>query len=293
MKRTRWGVSRWLAAGWLTVALATSAQAESVLRFPVPGDLGTRPAVTHDANGRPIGRASMSLEKTGVATIQLTGTAGVDTGGSTRVEAEFEILDSGRQMKLVRQLSESITVEGRSLGTLQVDHEKGTASCTPPPGSDREVAVLPLPQADRVANVPLHLLFAPLARDEQEEIRFDVLLCRDNPRFMEFEAWVIEPESGTVESDAVEIRYRPALGSLVGFLAQSIVPDLRFWVDGPEKNRYVGHRMPLYSRGPEIWVLREDVSPSDLRTGLPRSNPSVAENKGENQDENRSHAPGR
>ena len=177
MKRTRWGVSRWLAAGWLTVALATSAQAESVLRFPVPGDLGTRPAVTHDANGRPIGRASMSLEKTGDARIQLTGTAGVDTGGSTRVEAEFEILDGGRQMKLVRQLSESITVEGRSLGTLRVDHEAGTASCSPPPHSNRDVVILPLPRSDRVANVPLHLLFAPLARKEQEVINRQCRAC--------------------------------------------------------------------------------------------------------------------
>jgi len=235
----------------------------------------------------------MSLEKTGDARIQLIGTAGVDTGGSTRVEAEFEILDGGKQMKLVRQLSESITVEGRSLGTLRVDHEEGIASCSPPPHLNRDVVILPLPRTDRVANVPLHLLFAPLARGEQEELRFDVLLCRDNPRFMEFEAWVIESESRAIGTDAVEIRYRPALGSLVGFLAQSIVPDLRFWVDGPEKNRYVGHRMPLYSRGPEIWVLREDVSPSDLRTGLPPSTPSVAKTKGENQDEDRSHAPGR
>ena len=103
---------------------------------------------------------------------------------------------------------------------------------------------------------------------------------------MEFEAWVVEPESETLDSDAVEIRYRPALGSVVGFLAQAVVPDLRFWVDGPDKNRYVGHRMPLYSKGPEIWVLREGVSPGELRTGLPPSRPSIAKNKESNPHEN-------
>ncbi len=286
MKRTRRGGSRWLAAAWLTVTLGHPVHAESALRFPIPGDLGTKAAVTHDANGRPVGQASMSLEKTGDTTVQLAGTARVDTGGRTRVEAEFEILDNGRQMKLVRQLSESITVEGRSLGILRIHHEKGTASCTPPPGSDLPVTTLPLPPIDRVANVPLQLLFAPLARGEQDELRFDVLLCRDNPRFMEFEAWVVEPESETLDTDAVEIRYRPALGSVVGFLAQAVVPDLRFWVDGPDKNRYVGHRMPLYSKGPEIWVLRDGVSPSELRTGLPPSQPPIAKNKENNHDEN-------
>ena len=286
MKRTRWAVARGLAAGGLTLALASMALAESALRFPVPGDLGTRAAVTHDANGTPIGRASMLLEKTGNKTIRLVGTAGIDSGGSTRVEAEFEILEGGQQMKLVRQLSESITVEGRSLGILEVQHEGATASCTPPPESGRSPVIVPLAEADRVSNVPLQLLFAPLARGEQEEVRFDVLLCRDDPRIMEFEAFVVEPEPGTPQSDAVEIRYRPALGSVVGFLAQAIVPDLRFWVDGPEKNRYVGHQMPLYSTGPDIWVLREDVHPGDLRSALAPSTPSIAKNKGETRDEN-------
>lgn len=287
------GVTNLLGLAWLTLGIATSAHAGSTLRFPIPQDFGFKPAVTHSAEGQVIGKAEMTIERTGATTIRLVGNAAIDTGGSTHVEADFEILGGENQMKLVRQLSESITVEGRPLGTLLIEHEKGTATCTPPTDSDLETVVLPLPENDRVANVPLHLLFAPLARREQEKTFFDVLLCREEPRFMQFEASLVGPKANSRKPDAAEIHYRPALGSVLGFFAQGFVPDLRFWVDGPNKDRYLGHRMPLYTKGPEIWVLREDVSPVDLRPKTPASKHGTADDRGENQNEDRSHASGK
>lgn len=282
-----------LGIGFLLVGGAASVHAESVLRFPVPKHFGTTPAITHDADGKAIGKASMTLERTTPGTVRLVGTAAIDTGGSTRVQADFEIVDGGDEMKLVSQRSESITVEGRSLGVLLIEHEKGTATCTPPPDLKQPAKVLPLPETDRVANVPLHLFFAPLAQGKRDEMKFEVLLCREDPRFMEFEAWVADRGTDTDDSDRVEIRYRPDLGAVLELIAQAVIPDLRFWIDGTDKDRYLGHRMPLYSKGPEIWVIREGVDPADLQRPTPAHESASADGNGERQDEGRSYAPGR
>lgn len=280
------------AAMVLTVALAQPCLAESSLRFPVPSNFGTIPVATYDIQGQPIGKASIALEWLDPETIRLTGTAAVDTGGHTRVEADFRLVDEKRFIKPIRQLSRSVTREGRSLGTLLVEHEKGTASCTPPPGSSQETRLLEIPRPDRVANVPLHFLFTPLAQGQTDTIAFDVLLCRDNPRFMEFEAVVARRSGSDSQIHNVEIRYGPDLGALLSLVVGAMMPDLRFWLGGEDDDRYLAHRMPLYADGPEIWVVRDGVDPLDLTGGSPPENdPKPLAQEGNH--EARSHPAGR
>ena len=276
----------------LAAVLAQPSRAESSLRFPVPANFGIIPAVTYDTEGQPIGKASIALEWLDAETVRLIGTAAVDTGGNTRVEADFRLVDEKRFLKPIRQLSRSVTREGQSLGTLLVEHEKGIASCTPPPGSSKEIRTLEIPRPDRVANVPLQMLFTPLAQGQTDEVSFDVLLCRDDPRFMEFEAVVSGRSGNGAQTPNVEIRYGPDLGAVLSLVLGGMMPDLRFWLGGEDDNRYLAHRMPLYADGPEIWVVREGIDPLDLTGGAPRkSEPQTLTQ--EDPHETRSHPAGR
>nr|ADI22008.1 hypothetical protein [uncultured myxobacterium HF0200_01L06] len=260
------GALRIAAAGLVVVAalLPTHVWGESSLVFPLPEKFESVPAVTYDPNGNRLGTASMSVEWVDPETARLIGTVTLDDGGGTRVQADFRLVDEGRHLRLIRQISESTTDEGRSLGTLLIEHEKGMARCTPPPDTGLAAKELTLPEPDRVANVPLHLLFAPLARGDAQNLDFDILLCRNEPRFMKFAANVVERNAGDSEVEGVEIEYAPDFGPLLSFFASSMVPELRFWVDGENRDRYLSHRMPLYSDGPEVWVIREGTTPADL-----------------------------
>lgn len=255
-------------AALLAALLPAPVAAESSLLFSVPKKFESLPAVTYDSNGEPLGTASMSVEWIDPETARLVGTVTIDSGGGTRVQADFRLVDEGRHFKVIRQISESVTAEGRSLGTLLIEHEKGTATCTPPADTNGEARQLKLPEPDRVANVPLHLLFAPLAKGHANKVDFDILLCRDEPRFMDFAATVVERDGGAPDVHSVEIQYGPDLGSLLSFFASGMIPELRFWLDGENDDRYLAHRMPLYSDGPEVWVIREGVTPRDLRSEL-------------------------
>jgi hypothetical protein len=273
------------------VMASGAAAAESTLRFSLPENFGSVPAVTYDAAGLRIGTATTSLERSGLAEIRITGSATLDRGGSTKVHADFRVRDDGTGILLLRQQSQSITVDGRPLGTLFIDHEAGFATCTPPPDSGREVQRLPIPEPDRAANVPLYLLFEPLAAGTSESVEFDLLICRDDPRFMAFEARAVSRTEDGAAPPHVEIRYAPRFGAVLNFLARAVVPDLRFWLDTEHADRYLAHRMPLYAKGPEIWVIREGIDPGELSGGKgPPVSPQRA--TGEPLDEDRSHAAG-
>ena len=49
-------------------------------------------------------------------------------------------------------------------------------------------------------------------------------------------------------------------GPILSFIARAVTPQLSFWFDPAAPSRWLAHRMPLYSDGPEVVVVRQGVS---------------------------------
>ena len=122
------------------------------------------------------------------------------------------------------------------------------------------VEYLPLPENDRVANVPLSLLFDPLVKGNASTVNFQIFLCRRKPQLVDFEARVVENRNDQKRNEhLVEVRYRPDMGSIVSLLAQAFIPRLSFWFDPASPSPWLAHRMPLYVDGPEVLIVRQGV----------------------------------
>ncbi len=242
------------------------AVAESELVLPVPVEFGTTlPALTYNLAGKPNGTAMLSITPIDEHHARILGTATLEGGGATRFQAKLEILPDGSGLKLLHQESQSHDLQGQSMGILRVDHTEGIATCSPPPGSKKKTVVVKLPPKDRVANVGLSLLFQPLAEGKTRDVRFQILLCRDDPRVVDFKAVIVRRSAPDMQRQIVEIRYTPDLGAFISWLARAVVPDLSFWYDVTGPPLYLAHQMPLFSKGPEILIVREGVTPALLR----------------------------
>lgn len=244
-----------LAALWLPAAAA----AESSFELPMPERFGAVPAATFDTGQHRVGGANLVVERLDDGNVRLYSESGVDGGARTIASADLEpIPDHPKKLRIVSQTSRSFDPAGAPLGVLEVDHRAGVGRCISP-GDDGEepvVSTIELPQPDRVANVPLTLVFDRLVRGEADELDFQVLLCKGGPRLMDFHANVVRHDEAG-EPELVEVRYAPDLGTVVSFLAKAVVPRLSFWFDPNQPLRWLAHRMPLYSDGPEVLVVRQ------------------------------------
>ena len=166
-------------------------------------------------------------------------------------------MEAGVSLRPVHEQSRSFDPEGKPLGVLSIDHVMARASCLSPKGELKE---LELPTEDRVANVPLNLLFIPLARGEVENVEFQLMTCSFGPRLLNFEAAVAPNGNGSRNGSGhvVEVRYKPDLG-IISFMAKSMIPKLSVWFDPDASSPWLGHRIPLYTKGPEVFVIREGV----------------------------------
>ncbi len=257
-------------AGWLPLMFAValcvlpqSAGAESSLLLPFPPELGPVPATTFDAVGREIGRSEFSLEAIDEDHFELLVTMRIDGGAHTRVRAVFEAVPDGAnaepRLRMLTERSQSFEVDGTPMTLLEIDHVAGTASCTPPADSADVPSTLSLPTDDRVANTPMHLLFLPIIRGEVERIRFQLFVCRGGATLHDFVALAGGPPVTRDGRTIQEIRYGPDLGRWVSWVASRVLPKLSFWFDTSHRGEYVAHRMPLYSKGPEILMIRSGV----------------------------------
>ena len=145
------------------------------------------------------------------------------------------------------------------MGALSIDHRRAEARCAGPEGDAR--AILPLPDEDRVANVPLDLLFVPLVTGEREQISFQLLLCRDDPRFVDFNAYVAR--RGPTD-ETVEIRYGPKIRAIPNVIVNALLPKLSIWFDARRPVSWLAARLPLYARGPEVVVIRTGIPTARL-----------------------------
>jgi hypothetical protein len=251
------------------LALAGGARAESSLRLPYPDDFQTLPASTY-SSGEWVGNANVVIEQRDEGVVRMFIENGFEGGARTVLSAELGAIDGGHALRPVWQESRSFDPNGRPLGILRIDHQRRVASCTPGPDADPQAAVeVPLPDGDRVANVPLNLLFLPLVRDERSEVDFQFFLCGGGPRMLDFEAHVAERRNGGPGGrHLVEIRYGPDFGPFSSMLRGTVVPRLSVWFDPQARTPWLAHRLPLYSDGPEVLVVRDGV-PRDWLKATP------------------------
>jgi hypothetical protein len=242
---------------------AAGAGAESALRMEYPASFGTVPAATYDAERNRIGAAHLVIEGLEGGRVRIFSESGITGGARTVATAELVPADGGRWLELVLEESRTFGSNGSPRGILRIDHRARLGSCSKPSGEGEERR-LELPAVDRVANVPMNLLFLPLVRGDTDRLDFQLFLCGGGPRLVDFEA-TRAPTNGSGETgDAVEVRYGPQLGPVLSLVAPSFLPKLSFWFDRREPHRWLAHRIPLYSDGPEVFVIRDGVPPRSL-----------------------------
>lgn len=254
------------ALAWACASLLVSvaAGATSSLVLPYPPIFGVIPASTYDADGNLLGDATLVMERVGKGRIRMRAESGVSGGARNIAQAEFEEVPNGAGLRVVREMSHSFDPSGKPLPLLQIDHQRGEASCTPPGGSHKDAQIVRLPADDRVVNVPMNLLFLPLVRGKVDKVAFQFLVCRDGPQLMDFVAMVSGRSSSRRPYEIVEVRFGPDLGTVVSRLASAFVPTLSFWFDANAHGDYLAHRLPLYSQGPEVMVVRKGLTPRML-----------------------------
>jgi hypothetical protein len=241
--------------------------ADSDLMLPYPVSYGTIPAATFDAGRQRVGDANLRVEKREDGTVHIFAESGVDGGARTVATATLAPIVDTNLLRPIFQQSRSFGADNEPLGVMDIDHTTGEAICSRPQadGEGMHTQRVPLPTRDRIANVPLNLLFDPLVRGEVSKVDFQILLCRGNAKLVDFRAKVVRREDGSDGSEhLVEVRYGPDFGSVFSVLANAIVPRLSFWFDPASPSPWIAHRMPLYADGPEVFVVRQGIETNTL-----------------------------
>ena len=241
----------------LTLVQAGAARAESAFAMPMPQELGPVPAQAFDLEGRTLPLAELTTLRKEDGGVVIRFEAGEPGGARMKASAELEPLPGRRALRLTRQRSASFTPEGRPLRVMEVDHQRRRARCATPDGEVLDE--IALEARDRVVNVPMNLFFLPLVRGEVERLEFQLFLCRGGAQRVDFEAWV----ESTDDPRGVRVRYGPDFG-VASIVARQLAPDLAFWFDPRAPHRWQGHRLPLYTDGPEVLVLRRTGSGARL-----------------------------
>jgi hypothetical protein len=243
---------------------AASAHADSELTFAVPDVTGAIDASTYDESGARVGAAELAVVRLDDGTYRMSVRSGIEGSAQLDVRADLAPVGDGSRLRLLSQRTESRDVDGRSLGVTRIDHTGGVAVCGAVDESGSEPVTIALPPRDRVVNVPMNLLFQPLVTGESEEVAFQVLVCRAGGRIVDARARVaggVAREDGT---HVVEIRYDLDFGPLLSRIAAPFMPRLSFWFHEGSPGRWVGHRVPLFSKGPTVLVVRSGFTPSGL-----------------------------
>jgi hypothetical protein len=236
-------------------------------------------ATTFDDDGHAVGTSSFAVETEDAGLRHLTVKMAIDGGGQSVSEATLAPIEAallghpgpghtirpigpGHSYRLLEERSQATRADGVSLEYLVIDHERGRVTCYPPDRDLTKGSHLDLPEDERVVNVPLQLLFQPLVHGEVQRVRFQIATCRDGPAIHDIVA-VRGPTTQHEGRPVVEIRYGPDLGNAMSWLASRLLPRFSFWFDARDGS-YLGHRMPLYRKGPEIVLVRQGLTPLDL-----------------------------
>ncbi len=239
-------------AGLLTTG---TAYAESELLLPFPNTMGSIEVDTYDeAGAERVGPGYISFETQNDGTVRFAGSSGIEGAENTVINALFEVTAEDRLRPLLQE-SRSFDAAGDPLGVMSIDHREGTGTCHPTGGERRTI---PLPKDDRVANVILAQALVPLAALGRGEEPFQVLICRPTVRVIGALAKVRQRETWNQRS-LVEIRTGADLGPVLNRLLGPWLPNVSIWFDGSQP-AWLGHRVPLFAKGPTVTVLRADVA---------------------------------
>ena len=255
----------------LGVLAPATVLAESSLVLDVGTGLEAMGATTFDDAGRAIGRSSFETWTEDDGSHRIRVTMGTDAGGRNVSQALLAPVAgslTGRPASadgpftVVEERSQSTTADGRTLPLLVIDHRAGRVSCYEADKAEDEGRHVAIEGDDRVVNVPMQLLFLPLVRGEVDSLRFQIAACNDGPVLHDMIA--VRGKTTTKPGHrVVEIEYGPDFGEAVAWLASRLLPSFSFWFDG-DTGAYLGHRMPLHRKGPEITLVRSGFTPPEL-----------------------------
>ena len=246
-------------------------RAESSLAFQPSGKLEAVGATTFDVEGNAVGESSFQIETDPEGNQLMRITLSIEGGGSNISQATLGPAIAGaadsaqvgsRGLRLLEERSQATTAAGDVYPLLVIDHRRGRVSCYPDGQDSAEGKHVDIEGEDRVVNVPMQLLFLPLVRGEVEALRFQIATCVDVPVLHR----MIAVRSGTNERngrEVIEIKYGPDLGRTVAYFASRLLPSFSFWFDASD-GQYLGHRMPLHRKGPEILLVRHGLKPPDI-----------------------------
>jgi hypothetical protein len=235
--------------------------------LPYPTSFGEIPAATFDAGRQRVGDANLKVEKLEDGSVRIFAESGVDGGARTTATATLAPIVDTNLLRPVFQQSRTLDANDELLGLMKIDHLTGEATCSRPhsDGDGMRIQRVPLPSHDRIANVPLNLLFEPLVKGDASTVDFQILLCRNDAKLVDFQARVVRRENAADGSEhLVEVRYGPDFGAVFSLLARAIVPRLSFWFDPASPSPWIAHRMPLYADGPEVFVVRQGIETNTL-----------------------------
>ena len=287
----------------LTAFVPSIASAESGVMLNIPSLMKNIGATTFDTEGQAVGQSSLEIEhaEDGSQKLKISlhiagggsnisqatlapieaglhgGTAGVIAGDI--LESHDTVVDAGmitgtipsetnnstpQSFRVIEERSQARSAEGRTFPLLVIDHQQKRVSCYPDGTSDADANAqhVEIPDGDRVVNVPMQLLFQPLAQGDVDSVRFQIATCADGPVLYE----MIAVRAGTIEKNGrriVEIEYGPDFGETIAWFASRLLPSFSFWFDA-EDGSYLGHRMPLHRKGPEVTLVRQGLTPVQI-----------------------------
>jgi len=254
-----------------------TAHAESAVKLFVSRGLDPIGATTFDEQGKVVGQSSFEVESEPGGIRRMRVTLAIEGGGSSVSQATLAPIDpitttpgglSGGPetgeiaMRLIEERSQATRADGVSLPLLVIDHRGGRVSCYPADQDPSDGMHADLPDDDRVVNVPMQLLFQPLVRGEVDRVHFQMATCTPGPVLHKMIA-VRGPTVVRGGREIVKIEYGPDFGRAVAWFASRLLPSFSFWFDARDGS-YLGHRMPLHRKGPEILLVRRGLSPPDL-----------------------------
>ena len=243
------GLLAWIAAAGVAVG-------ESDLLLPLPQTMGSVEVDTYDATGEHrVGPGFISFERIEDGTIRFRGSSGIEGGENTVINALFELAGNGKWLRPLLQESRSFDADGAPRGVLTIDHREGTGTCHP---RGEERTSIPLPKVDRVANVILAQALVPLAAEGEGKEPFQILICKPMVRVVGALAQV-RPRDGWKQQNLVEIRTGADLGPVLNRILGPWLPSVSLWFDRAQP-AWLGHRVPLFAKGPTVTVLRADIA---------------------------------
>jgi len=261
--RWSWGLLIALAALLLS---AGPVLADSALMLAYPTSFGKIPAATFDASRHRVGDANLEIEQLEDGMVRLFAESGLDGGPRTIASAILAPIADTNLLRPIFQQTRTFDANDEPLSTMFIDHRVGEAICSHsrPDGDGMRTQRVPLPGQDRIANVPLNLLFDPLVKGDAATVEFQILLCRNSAKLVDFQARVVRRDDADGGEQLVEVRYGPDFGTFFSLLAKAVVPRLSFWFDPAAPSPWIAHRMPLYADGPEVFVVRQGIETNTL-----------------------------